>query len=118
MLQLERYGLTDGRPCKNTTPIPIQPGEPVVLPVFDNGHDTELSHLTFRVAYVIYHHGTTTNSGHYQLALCHTKGGASRVQWQFYVCNDNCLPRSARPSDLRDIQGSGYLVGLVRDVVA
>ena len=33
MLQLERYGILEGRPSKNSNAVPIQPGESVVLPV-------------------------------------------------------------------------------------
>ena len=115
MLQLERYGILEGRPSKNSNAVPIQPGESVVLPVFATNHDTELSHMSFRVAYVIYHRGQSTQSGHYQTALCFPRGGTSCASWQFHICNDDCTPRLAKPSDLRDIHCNGYLVGLVWD---
>ena len=116
LLQLKRFHRDSGSVVKNTAPLRIEPGESLILPLFAAASDTELIHQQFRVAYVIYHHGPTPHSGHYQVALSSVRGGSAVTAWHFYVCNDNCVPRLAKPADLRDIHHNGYLVGLVRDV--
>ena len=115
-MQLKRFKYEVGGVTKDTAPLRIEPGESLILPIFAEASDTVLIHQQFRVAYVIYHHGVTPHSGHYQVALCSTRGGSAVTAWHFYICNDNCVPRLAQPADLRDIHHNGYLIGLVRDV--
>ena len=84
-----------------------------MLPCFSEADSVELHHRQFRVAYVIYHHGEVTTSGHYQAALCFPVDPLA-TSWQFYICNDGTEPRCAAAADLRDILHNAYLVGLVR----
>ena len=116
VVQLNRFKRDVGGISKDTAPLRIEPGESLILPIFAEASDTVLIHQQFRVAYVIYHHGVTPHSGHYQAALCSARGGSAVTAWHFYICNDNCAPRLAQPADLRDIHHNGYLIGLVRDI--
>ena len=115
MLQIKRYGFEpDSGPTKNLTPLHLQPGEVIVLPQFASQEGLELQLLRFRVGYVIYHLGHTTDTGHYQVALCEKRGHAATAPWQFAICNDGCVPRRAAPSDLCNIAANCYLIGLIR----
>ena len=113
MLQLKRYTRVHDRPGKNKDPVSIQPGRPLVLPCFSETDSVALQHRMFRVAYVIYHHGDVTTSGHYQAALCFLTDHSASA-WQFYICNDGTEPRCAAAADLRDILHNAYIIGLVR----
>ena len=117
-LQLKRYRNALGVTHKCSDPIAILPGDSLILPVFADSASTTLSHRQFRVAYVIFHHGQTTTSGHYQTALSVPTGPTADSEWQFYICDDGKMPRRAASADLRDIKHNAYLVGLIRGDVS
>ena len=89
LVQLRRFKHDVGGITKGTAPLRIEPGESLILPIFAEASDTVLIHQQFRVAYVIYHHGVTPHSGHYQVAFCSARGGSAVTAWHFYICNDN-----------------------------
>ena len=116
--QLKRYHHSFGVTHKSQDPIAILPGDPLILPVFADSASTDLLHRQFRVAYVIFHHGQTTTSGHYGAALSVPLGPTADSEWQFQICNDGRVPRCAAPADSRDIKHNACLVGWIRGDVS
>ena len=120
LLQLKRYNLEDGAARKNMTRIACRPGELVRVPHFRGSQGLEVAMLPYRVAFVIFHPGASTSSGHYQTALSrccnaasHTGDGEPAAR-AFYICNDRQRPRLAQVKDQNIIDQNAYVIGLLR----
>ncbi|CAE7793397.1 unnamed protein product [Symbiodinium sp. CCMP2592] len=114
LIQLMRYAVGDAQPAKDSRHVHIAPGQSVALPIFQDSEGTTVVCQTFVIAFVVYHHGNTVHSGHYQTALCVPHLEGSGTQWKFIICNDNVHPREVNAGDIQDIARNAYLVGLLR----
>ena len=95
--------------------VEIKPGQEVAIPVFSNPGSTITAMINCRVAFVVYHLGTTQHTGHYQTALSVPSRCVGFTSgWKFMICNDSAKPRLASASDIQAIACNGYLVGLCR----
>ena len=118
-LQLKRYSYEDGSSCKNQTSILCRPGAVIRVPCFAASTGLQIRHDRFRIAFVIFHVGERTHSGHYQAALScptavvPTAGHAGPTEWIFQICQDRCKPKPATTRDQTLIRHNGYLVGLI-----
>ena len=99
-LQLCRYR---DDASKDGTPITLTPGARITLPVFMSDACTDTREETFLLAWVVFHLGEETTSGHYQAAL----SVPSKGMWEFYICDDNRVPRKARREDHNIIAANG-----------
>ena len=106
-LQLEHYADGVG---KCTTALRVRPGDQLVVPFFTEPAGLGLRHESFIVAAIVYHLGDPAVSGHYLTLI----GKPNAERWEYFVCDDNRLPRKARGPDLRQVDHNAYLVGLVR----
>ena len=80
-LQLCRYR---DDASKDSSPITLTPGARITLPVFVSDACTDTREETFLLAWVVFHLGEETTSGHYQAALSVPNKG----MWDFYICDD------------------------------
>ena len=119
LLQLKRYSYEDGRSCKNQIPITCRPGAVIGVPRFTASTGLQVRRERFRVAFVIFHIGDRTDTGHYQAALSVPSPAAVAAHpeapsaWIFQICQNRCKPKKAVARDQVLINHNGYLVGLI-----
>ena len=113
LFRLVRYSFEQDTACKNQTPVYVQPGETVAVPVFETAEGLSVRHEAFQVVFQIFHLGDRVDSGHYQCAISVPDSNMQSRQ-HFLICNDHKTPRKAHPRDLQIVAANSYLIGLIR----
>ena len=114
IFRIVRYDFECRAAVKDLTPVYVQPGETVALPVFEGPEGLSVRHEAYQLELQFFHLGPQVDSGHYQCAISVPLGRGSPQQWQYQICDARKQPRKARPPDLRTMAQNVYLVGLVR----
>ena len=95
---------------KYRQPLTIAAGECLRLPIFAEPQGTAMRWESFWVIWVIFHIGSTVDSGHYQTAI--SVQCPDNHTWSFKICNDALAPKDPSHRDLQHVARDGYLVGL------
>ena len=110
MLHLKRYAQTSAGVTKDVSCIPVKADELLQVPVF--GSQLQRTYYTYQVVAMIFHTGSSLNSGHYQAALSAGEShfGSKREAW--FITDDGQPYHAASAAELEHMSCNSYVIGL------
>ena len=111
MLHLKRYAQTSAGVAKDVSCIPVKADELLRVPIF--GSQLQRTYYTYQVVAMIFHTGSSLNSGHYQAALSagELHFGSKREAW--FITDDGQPYHAASAAALEHMSCNSYVIGLL-----